>query len=255
MPVQEVARAWASMLSSFTPETLVLAGIVAAIAAVIRGITGFGGAMVMAPPLALLLGPRVAVPVTLLLEGFAAMPMLTQTRSLVRWPLIGPILAAACVLIPLGSYVLVMADALTLRRAIAVAVIACALLMLSGQRYSGHRLSTSVGLGALSGAMTGAIGIGAPPVILYLLSGPDPVATTRANLTFYLVGISLAALVMFWMQDVLDQRCVLIALVLAPGYYCGLVVGLRLFSRFNDTRFRQFTLLLLITVSTGILLA
>jgi len=244
------------MLPSFAPETLVLAGIVAAIAAVIRGITGFGGAMVMAPPLALLLGPRVAVPVTLLLEGFAAMPMLAQTRSLVRWRLIGPILVAACVTIPLGSYVLVMADALTLRRAIAAAVIVCALLMFSGWRYGGpHHLGTSIGLGAMSGTMTGAIAIGAPPVILYLLSGPDPVATTRANLTFYLVGISLAALVMFWVQDVLDLRCVLIALVLAPGYYCGLLVGIRLFSRFNDTRFRQFTLLLLVAISTGILLA
>jgi uncharacterized membrane protein YfcA len=212
--------------------------------------------MVMAPPLALLLGPRVAVPVTLLLEGIAAMPMLWQTRDLVRWRLIGPIFAAACVTIPLGGYMLVMADALTLRRAIAAAVIACALLMLSGWRYRGpHRLGTSVGLGVLSGTMTGAIGIGAPPVILYMLTGPDPVATTRANLTFYLVGISLAALLMLWMQDVLDLRSAGIALVFAPGYCCGLIAGIRLFSRFNDARFRQFTLLLLVTVSTGILLA
>ena len=210
----------------------------------------------MAPPLALLLGPKVAVPVTLLLEGIAAMPMLWQTRDLVRWRLIGPLVLAACVMIPLGSYILVMADALTLRRAIAAAVIVCALLMLSGWRYRGpHRIGTSVALGALSGTMTGAIAIGAPPVILYLLSGPDPVGTTRANLTFYLVGISLAALVMFWMQDVLDLRCAWIALVFTPGYFCGLFAGTRLFSRFNDVRFRQFTLLLLVAISIGILLA
>ena len=243
-------------MHSFAPETLVLAGLVAVAAGVIRGITGFGGAMVMAPPLALLLGPRVAVPVTLLLEGIAAMPMAWQTRDLVRWRLIGPIFAAACVTIPLGGYILVMADALTLRRAIAAAVIVCALLMLSGWRYSGpHRLGTSVGLGALSGTMTGAISIGAPPVILYLLSGRDPVATTRANLTFYLIGISLVALVMLWMQDVLDARSSWVALIFTPGYFCGLFAGTRLFSRFNDERFRQFTLLLLVTVSIGILLA
>lgn len=243
-------------MHSFSPETLVLAGLVALAAGVIRGITGFGGAMVMAPPLALLLGPRVAVPVTLLLEGIAAMPMLWQTRRLVRWPLIGPIIAAACVMIPVGGYILVMADALTLRRAIAAAVIVCALLMLSGWRYSGpHRLGMSVALGALSGTMTGAIAIGAPPVILYLLSGSDPVATTRANLTFYLIGISLAALLMLWTRDVLDLRSAWVALIFTPGYFCGLFAGTRLFSRFNDARFRQFTLLLLVTVSIGILLA
>jgi len=244
------------MLASFAPETLAIAGAVALIAGVIRGITGFGGAMVMAPPLALLLGPRIAVPVALLLEGIAAMPMLWQTRALVRWRVIGPILAAACVTLPLGGYILVMSDAPTLRRAIAGAVIVCALLLLSGWRHKGpQRLGTSIGLGGLSGVMTGATSVGAPPVILYLLSGSDPTATTRANLTFYLVGLSLAGLVMLWTGDVLDLRSAWVALVFAPGYYCGLIAGTRLFSRFNDVRFRQFTLLLLVTVSIGILLA
>ena len=225
-------------------------------AGVIRGITGFGGAMVMAPPLALLLGPRVAVPVTMLLEGIAALPMLWQTRDVVRWRTIGPILAAACVTVPLGGYLLVMAEPLTLRRAIAATVIVFALLLLRGWRYAGsRRLGTSIGLGGLCGVMSGATSIGAPPVILYLLSGPDPIATTRANLTFLLVGISIATLVMLWTQDVLDWNSTLVALAFTPGYYVGLLAGTKLFSRFNDARFRQFTLLLLVTVSTGILLA
>ena len=79
-------------MAFFAPEVLALAGLVAVIAGVIRGITGFGGAMVMSPPLALLLGPRVTVPVVLLLEGLAALPMVWQTRRLVRWRIIGPIL-------------------------------------------------------------------------------------------------------------------------------------------------------------------
>jgi uncharacterized membrane protein YfcA len=240
----------------FSLEVLALAGLVAVVAGVVRGITGFGGAMVMAPPLALLLGPRVAVPVTMLLEGIAAAPMLWQTRDLVRWRTIGPILAAACFTIPIGGYVLIMAEPLTLRRVIAASVIVFALLLLRGWRYSGaQRLGTSIGLGGLSGAMAGATSVGAPPVILYLLSGPDPIATTRANLTFFLVGISIATLVMLRVTDVLDLRSSLLALAFTPGYYIGLLAGTKLFFRFNDARFRQFTLLLLVTVSTGILLA
>ena len=42
------------------------AALAAAIAGIVRGITGFGGAMVMSPPMALLLGPLAAVPVVLL---------------------------------------------------------------------------------------------------------------------------------------------------------------------------------------------
>ena len=238
------------------PETLAIALVISMLAGIVRGITGFGGAMVMSPPFALLLGPRLTVPVVMLLEGIAALPMVWQTRAQIHWRTIGPIFVAACLTIPLGGYLLVTADPLTLRRAIAATVIVFALLMLRGWRYSGRRrMPTALGLGGLSGVMTGATSVGAPPVILYLLAGPDPIAITRANLTLYLVGISLAALVMLWGRDVLDLHSLWIALLLTPVYFVGLFAGVRLFSRFNDARFRQFTLMLLIGVSAGILLA
>lgn len=233
-----------------------LAALVAALAGVVRGITGFGGAMVMAPPLALLLGPIVAVPVVLLLESVAAAPMLRQTMPLVGWRVIGPICLAACAAVPLGVHLLVSTDPQMLRRAIAGIVIIFSLLLLRGWRYAGpQRLVTSLGLGALSGAMTGAISVGAPPVILYLLSGPDRVETTRANLTLYLVVTCAAGLVMLWTRGVLDATAAWTALALAPGYYVGLLTGVRVFPFLSETRFRQLTLLLLIAVSTGILLA
>ena len=231
------------------PETIAAVAI-AAVAGVVRGITGFGGAMVMAPPLALLFGPSLAVPVVLLLESVAATPMLVQTRRQVRWRVVGPILAAACLAAPLGRYVLVVAEPQLLRRAIAAIVIVFSLLLLFGWRYAGRqRIATSIGLGALSGTMVGATSIGGPPVILYLLSGPDPVAVTRANLTLFVAATSLAAIAALWLGGILGLPAVVAGLLLAPGYYGGLVAGSRAFARFHDVRFRRFTLLLLIVVS------
>ena len=230
--------------------------LVAVLAGVVRGITGFGGAMVMAPPLALLLGPKLAVPVVLLLESLAAAPQVVQTRALVRWRLVGPMLAATCLTVPIGGYFLATAEPQTVRRATALVVIVFSLLLLRGWRYAGpQKLLTGLGLGGLAGAMLGATSIGGPPVILYLLAGPDRIEVTRANLTLFVAASCVAALVLLWAQGVLDPAGVWAALWLAPGYYGGLVVGTRLFARFNDTRFRQFTLLLMIAVSTGILLA
>ena len=233
-----------------------LGALVAALAGVVRGITGFGGAMVMAPPLALLLGPRLTVPVVLLLESFAAAPQVVQTRGLVRWRVVGPILGATCITVPLGGYVLLAADPQWLRRAIAAIVIVFALLLLRGWRYSGsQRTSTGVALGGMAGAMLGATSIGGPPVILYLLAGPDRIDTTRANLTLFVAGSCLAGCVMLLATGVLDLEAAWTALALAPGYYGGLVAGTRLFARFDDARFRRFTLLLMIAVSSGILIA
>lgn len=243
-------------MDSFAPETLALAAAVAAVAGVIRGITGFGGALVMSPPLALLLGPLAAVPVVLLLESLAAAPMLVQTRELVRWGVIGPIIAAACLTVPLGTWVLVSADPLAMRRVIAATVIVFSLLLLRGWRYAGpQRLATGLGLGAVAGTMVGATSMGGPPVILYLLAGPDRIETTRANLTFFVGAISAAGLAGLWANGVLTGTSAALAALFAPGYYGGMVLGTRLFSRFNDRRFRQFTLVFMMLVAAGILLA
>jgi uncharacterized membrane protein YfcA len=238
------------------PATLIVAIAIALAAGAVRGITGFGGAMVMSPPLALLLGPRVTVPVVLLLESIVAAPMLWQTRKRISWRMIGAILAAACAFVPIGVLVLAGTDPHVIRNAIAITVIVFALLLLRGWRYAGRqRMTTSLGLGAISGTMLGATSIGGPPVILYLLSGPDPIETTRANLTLYVTVTSLIGIVMLTQQRIFDAHAAWTSLWLAPAYYAGLVGGIRLFPRFDDQRFRRFTLALLIAVSTAILLA
>jgi len=243
-------------VGSYAPETIALAAAIGAIAGVVRGITGFGGAMVMSPPMALLLGPLAAVPVVLLLESIVATPMLFGNRALVRWRVVGPILGMACLFVLPGTWILLAADPLVMRRVIAAVVIVFSLVLLAGIRYSGkQRLPTALGLGALSGTMVGATSMGGPPVVLYLLAGPDPIDVTRANLTYFVGGISFTGIALLALNGALGTRELLLAAWLAHGYYGGMVLGTRLFSRFNDQRFRRFTLGLMLVVSTGILLA
>jgi uncharacterized membrane protein YfcA len=243
-------------VDSFAPETIALAVAIAAVAGVIRGVTGFGGAMVMSPPFALILGPLVMVPVVLLLESVAALPMVLQTRRLARWGVIAPIALAACIAAPLGTYVLVHADPQILRRVIAATVILFAVLLLRGWRYAGRqRAATGASLGALAGAMASATSIGGPPVILYLLAGPDPIEVTRANLMFFVAAVSLAGVAMLALAGGLDPRAPWIAAGLMLPYYGGTLAGSKLFSRFDDRRFRQLTLILMMAVAAGILVA
>ncbi len=237
-------------------STLAWTLVIATVGGLVRGTTGFGAAMVMTPPLALLLGPKVAVPVTLLLETFAAAPMLRSAAAIARWRVIAPICAAAVLAVPLGGLLLAAASPLTLRRMIALTVVVFSLALLSGRRYQGaQRLPTSIGLGALSGTMLGATSIGAPPVILYLLSGPDPVAVTRANLTLYVMVISGAGLVMLWASGLLTLPTLRMAALLTLPFVGGVLLGARLFARFSDQRFRQLTMVFMFLVSLGVLFA
>jgi uncharacterized protein len=237
-------------------STLLWALLIALVGGLVRGTTGFGAAMVMTPSLALLMGPKVAVPVALLLETFAAAPMLPAAAALARWRVIGPIGIAAVLAVPVGGLLLTSIDPATLRRLIALTVVVFSLALLSGRRFQGeHRLRTSIPLGVLSGTMLGATSIGGPPVILYLLSGPDPVAVTRANLTLYVVLASAAGLVMLGFAGLLDATALKTAATMAVPFVFGVATGSRLFARFSDQRFRQFTMLFMFLVSLGVLLA
>lgn len=237
-----------------TPWVLLGAAPLAVASGFMRGVTGFGGAMVFTAPMALLAGPRQAVAVALMLEAFAASPMLPGALRAGRTRTILPTCAAACLTVPLGGYLLVALDPGLLRRLIAATVLVLAAMMLHGFRYSGtRRLPTSLALGAVSGALASATSVGAPPVILYLLSGPDPVAVTRANLTLFVMILSAAALAALVHRGVLDAGAVTLAIVLAPCFFAGVWLGSRVFPHLDERRFRRYTLLFLIALSSILL--
>ncbi len=237
-------------------RTLAFALAIALVGGLVRGTTGFGAAMVMTPSLALLMEPRVAVPVALLLETFAAATMLPAAAKLARWRVIAPIGVAAICTVPLGALLLKGVEAATLRRLIALTVVVFSIALLFGKRFRGeHRFRTSIGLGALSGTMLGATSIGGPPVILYLLSGPDPAAVTRANLTLYIVVVSAAGLIMLGVAGLLNAFALQTAAALTIPFVVGIVTGSWLFSRFSDQRFRQLTVVFMFLVSLVVLFA
>ena len=229
---------------------------IATFAGVVRGVTGFGGSLVMTPPLAVLFAPRIAIAVVLMLEAFAVAPMMRDAVRQANFRLMTPLSLAAFVTIPIGGLALAHADPDVLRRAIATIVIVFALLLLAGARYRGsHAMPMTLAIGGLSGVLLGATGISGPPVVLYLVSGSDPYNVTRANLMLYVVIVSIAGLIMLASRALLDASALGMALVLAPFFFGGVIVGSHVFKRVSERRFRQLTLLLLVVVSIGIVLA
>lgn len=228
---------------------------IAGFGGVVRGATGFGGAMVMTPVLSLLLSPVAAVISALLLETFAAFPMLRDAARKAHWRTIAPICAVACLTAPLGAWLLSTLDPLLARRAIAGTVLLFSLVLLTGIRYRGRqRLGTSMALGATSGVLVGATSVGAPPVILYLLASSDPPDVTRANLTLFVTIISLAALVALFWRGMLDGPNALTALALSPLYLGGVWLGAKLWGRLDAAAMRRATLVFLVAVSSVVLM-
>ena len=236
--------------------TLAAALAIGALGGFVRGVTGFGAAMVMAPPLALLVGPGVAVPLVLLLEGFAAAPMLRPAARRAHWSVLAPMLGTAALFVPLGAWVLSSLDPLWARRAIAGVVLVFSLVLLAGLRWRGrYRRSVGAALGAVSGTLIGSTGIGGPPVILYLLSGPDDAATVRANLTLFVAGSSVIGVGVLGLAGVVDQASLLLGACMAPLFVGGVLLGSRVFAHLSEQRFRRATILMMLGVSAWVLLS
>jgi len=229
---------------------------VVTLAGLMRGMTGFGGAMLMAPPLSMLLGPVPAVATALALEVAAALVMFREAWPKISGRTLIYLTVPAVFTVPLGGYLLLVLDPGIARRMISAVVVLSSLALLSGIRYSGTpRPSTSVALGSLVGVLLGATSVGAPPVILYLLSGPDPPEVTRANLTVFVTAISVIGVVMLVVAGAISWRLALSAAVLCAPYLAATWAGSRLFDRLSARGARRLALGLMLLIGTAGLIA
>jgi uncharacterized membrane protein YfcA len=218
----------------------------------VRGVTGFGGAMLMSPILSVLIGPVPTVVIALILETTAALVMFPDALPKARWRTLAYLTLPAIVTVPVGGYLLLTLDPAIARKMIAGVVVVFSSMLLFGIRYHGSpRAATSIALGSLVGALLGATSVGAPPVILYLLSGPDPVTVTRANLTLFVTAISAIGLVMLAAAGAISTTLGISAAALIIPYLLATWLGGKLFLQLSETSVRRFALVLMLAVSVA----
>ena len=205
--------------------------------------------MLMAPPLSFLIGPVPTVVTALVLETAAALVMFPDAWPRINKRILLYLIVPACFTIPIGGYLLISLDPFIARKLIAAVVVVFSLGLLAGLRYSGSpRPATSVALGGIVGVLLGATSVGAPPVILYLLSGPDPQAVTRANLTVFVTAISAMGIVMLIFAGAVTGRLGLSAGLLCIPYMGATWLGGTLFARLSDIGVRRLALGFMLTM-------
>jgi uncharacterized membrane protein YfcA len=236
--------------------TTLVIGVVA-LAGIMRGITGFGGAMLMTPPLGILLGAAPAIVLVLVLEAAAALVMVPAICADLPLKRLALLTVPACVSVPIGSMLLTSLDPSSSRRLIGVVVIVFSFLLLSGLRYCERPAAiTTAAVGALSGALLGATSIGAPPVILFLLSGPDPARNTRAILTVFISITSLMGVGASLFVGGVAAPPLLWTGLLTMLYLAATFLGMKVFHRLNDFGARLIALsLMLVFGALAILIA
>ena len=234
---------------------LTLVALAFAASGIVRGFGGgIGANFLTAPVLALLIGPREAVPIVMLLNMVGNLQLMPQILPTVNWRDGWPLFFFPILTVPLGGWLLFTVDEDLMRRAIAAAALGFSLLLLSGWRYrGGHRIGLSMVTGSVSGVLVGSVSLGGPPAFLYLLAGSGDAATNRAQFVMFGTTAGIAALVMFTAVGAYRLDTVLFAALLTIPAAVGIWLGSILFRRASEDVFRRVCLWGLVAVSLCVL--
>jgi uncharacterized protein len=211
----------------------------AVLAALVRGFSGFGAALIYVPLVAAVYDPVIASATMLLINFVAGVPFTLSAVPHCQWRDVLPIWIAAAVATPLGAWTLVMLDPVLLRWLIAAFVLALLVVLVSGWRYHGKpRLPITIGVGLLSGYAGGIAQVSGPPVIVYWLGGALPALTARANLIVYFGLAGAVTCVTYWLQGLFTRDVLVLSLLLGIPFLIAQTVGARLFHRSSEQIYR-----------------
>ncbi len=235
-------------LAAVLTDWRILAAVLAtAIAGIMRGYSGFGTAIILAPIYSTLWGPRIGVPVMLLMELFVSAQLLPKAFGQADRRVILPLGLAAVIATPMGAFILLTAEQDLLRRFIGGFVLVFGLLLMSGWRYHGSRpLALNLAVGTTAGLLKGATGVSGPPVILYLLAGPEAAQRHRANLILFFAVISVISVIPPALGGLMGWPVAARMLILLPLLLVCVPIGARLFHVLPPRWYRRLALVILV---------
>ena len=232
------------------------AALATVIAGLMRGYSGFGTAVILAPVYSLLWGPRAGVPVMLLMELLVSLQLVPSALKDADRRVVLPLGGAAALATPLGAWILLTADGDTLRRFIGGFVLVFGLLLMSGWRYHGSRpLALNIAVGTVSGLLKGSTGMSGPPVILYLLAGKEEARHHRANLILFFGLISVVSVAGPLVGGLVTAAVLWKLVVVLPVLLGGVWLGARLFGVVPERFYKPFAITALVVAGSLALLA
>lgn len=235
------------MPSLFPPELLAAAGL-AFIGGVIRGFTGFGTPLFLAPTYAVLFGPAATVPLIILQEIGATLLTIRDAWPRADRQEMSGFLLGCIPMMPIGAALLGILDPNLVKKVMSFITLGFVAALWSGWRYRGPRTApVRVGLGALSGLTTGLAGIGGPPVVLYHVSGDKDPAAIRGNLVVYFSILTVVIVPVFAYRGLVTVETLWRCVVVTPPLLLGVAVGMRLFHGATERRYVNAALLVLLT--------
>ena len=225
-----------------TPVEVLAALGVLLLSSVVYTLFGFGSGLISVGLLALFLPVQDVVVLILLFNIPIELWVLAHSYRQLPWRRIVILIIAMTPLVPVGSYLLQVVEPMHLILALgAVLVVAGGLFLATPQRAAvAPNAAVEVGVGAVSGLLTGMLGTGGPPVILYFeLAKLDKTAFRGALLAIFF-AMSLVRIGAYALDDLITSPRLMSGALLIPAVIVGIAIGARLHVGISQRVFRRF---------------
>ena len=221
-------------------------------AAFVRGVAGFGFALITAPTLLLILSPKSVVAINLLLGIPSSALLLSYAFRQVDLRKILPLAAGSLLGIPLGVYIIKVIAPSALKVLIGGLTVffAIPLILGFGAVFRREKLVSGVS-GFLSGILSSSTSLGGPPVVLFMHNQNWRKEVIYSSLAAYFFFVCCCAIGALLVSGLIDGKVVVSAVSLVPALFVGLGLGLVAFSRINAGLFRRLSIA--IVVAAGVL--
>jgi uncharacterized protein len=225
---------------------LLLACLMTFAAALIRGLTGFGLALILVPLLGMIVRPDQAVIVSLILAVLIGPVGLAGIISDSDRPSVAIIAGSALLTTPLGVWVLAHTPPDVARVAIAAIAIGAFCIVVATRKAVAQPSRGVAGIaGIAAGFLTGFAAMPGPPVVPFYLREAFSPTTARASMMAVFFATSLAGTASAWVVGLLTWSLVLLSLVLFVPLALGNAIGGKGFGRVPAPIWRSLVAVLL----------
>lgn len=219
-------------------------------AAVIRGYSGFGFAVIAVVGFNFFFEPKQSVAIILSLDLICSLNLWKQAVKQADLTTLKKLIFGAILGIPIGYCFLLFIPAEILKVLICVAILALAALLFSDFRpFNADKNYTKIGFGLASGAGTAAASIGGPMIVYYMLSSHLTTSTQRATMILFFIaseGLAVISLIVGGQTDSTLLQAVLILIIPA---LLAVKYGQYLFNKKPPQSLKSFALPIMVIVA------
>lgn len=236
-----------SFAGQTSASTLGWLALVALIAGISRGLTGFGAGMIFVPLASGMVGPIAAIGLIWTMDAPNLVPVALGSARRAQWRESAILFVGWLVATPFGLWLLGWLDPLTVRWIVCCMILGVMGLLLAGWSYHGKPTpGLALATGLLAGITGGLTGLAGPPIVmLWLAAATASAMNVRDNINLFFLFTTMVNAVLLPWYGIITWAILKLGLMLSIPYCAGVAAGSLAFRYVSDGNYRRMAYLVI----------